>query len=154
VCRTAPLPRSISAEGMVVCTSRPRHELGNGGSSGSITGNVTVAATAQTRPKLRQRSLQPSAPQGSKSQFRWRNAPKEHTQYHMQKARASGGRARPTNPSTLSAELPWPERFERDHGASSLCQIACKKFCEIIRKVSGRPAGWGKGRVGDRPLSF
>jgi hypothetical protein len=40
---------------------------------------------AQTRLKLRQRSRQPSAPQGSKSQFRWRNAQKEHTQYHMQK---------------------------------------------------------------------
>jgi hypothetical protein len=129
---------------------------------------------AQTRPKLRQRSLQPSAPQGIKSQLRWRNAPKEHTQNHMQKARASGGRGFRTSLITFYSFLPFAQRLapqilrrsppscpgRNDSSAimarRHLCQIAYKKFCEIIRKVSGRPAGWGRAeeRIGSSLLLF
>src|ERR1700751_521421 len=82
----------------------------------------------RTRPKLRLRSAQPSAPPSSRSLFRLRNAPRQPTQNIAGKKQA---RQEDEDFDYLLVKL------------IAACQISSKKLCQIIRKVTPEPVIWG-----------
>lgn len=118
---------------------------------------------AQTRPKLRQRSLQPSAPQGSKSQFRWRT-------YAISHAKSEGVRRTwisITSLVTFCSFLPFAQRLAPQilrrsppscPGRNDSSAIMVRRHCaNSVQKIlrNNSQSEWatrrlGEGRGGDR----